>query len=211
MAGDTSQDLKTGYILGATPKKQQIGEIIGSIASALTIGGVLYLLNKAWGFGSEQLSAPQATLMKMVVEGVMGGNLPWTLVFIGVATAVIIEILGVPVLPFAVGLYLPIHLTTPILAGGLVRWTVEKYQIKKMENNKEFIEKGVLYTSGMIAGEGLIGILLAIFALIKVNNNYTVGGWINLAARFGINLGNAGGIVAFSLLIISLFVTIIKK
>jgi putative OPT family oligopeptide transporter len=99
MAGDTSQDLKTGFILGATPKKQQIGEIIGAVVSAFAIGGVLILLDKAWGFGTTELAAPQASLMKMIVEGVMDGNLPWALVFIGVFTAVVVEILGVPVLP----------------------------------------------------------------------------------------------------------------
>ena len=109
IAGDTSQDLKTGYIVGATPYKQQIGEVIGVTASAITIGGVLYLLNAAWGFGSTELAAPQATLMKMVVQGVMEGNLPWNLVFAGAGIAVAVEILGIPVLPFAIGLYLPIH------------------------------------------------------------------------------------------------------
>ena len=101
IAGDTSQDLKTGYIVGATPYKQQIGEIIGVCASAVAIGGVLYLLNSAWGYGTEQLPAPQAGMMKMVVEGVMHGNLPWSLVFVGVFLAVVVEILGVPVLPLS--------------------------------------------------------------------------------------------------------------
>jgi len=103
MAGDTSQDLKTGYILGATPKKQQIGELIGAVVSAFTIGGVLLLLDSAWEFGSAELSAPQATLMKMIVEGVMDGNLPWALVFIGVFIAIVIEILNISVLPVAIG------------------------------------------------------------------------------------------------------------
>ena len=91
MAGDTSQDLKTGYIVGATPKKQQYGELISVVVSSMAIGGILYLLNAAWGYGSSELPAPQATLMKMVVEGVMGGNLPWNLVFAGVALAVAAE------------------------------------------------------------------------------------------------------------------------
>ena len=121
MAGDTSQDLKTGYIVGATPKKQQYGELISVVVSSMAIGGILYLLNAAWGYGSSELPAPQATLMKMVVEGVMGGNLPWNLVFAGVALAVAAEILTIPVLPFAVGLYLPIHLSTPMAVGGRVR------------------------------------------------------------------------------------------
>ena len=117
IAGDTSQDLKTGFLVGSTPRKQQIGEIIGCFVSALAIGGILYLLSMAWGYGSSELPAPQATLMKMVVEGVMEGNLPWALVFTGVFIAIIVEILGIPVLPFAIGLYLSIHLSTPIMAG----------------------------------------------------------------------------------------------
>lgn len=191
MAGDTSQDLKTGYLVGATPVKQQIGEIVGVVASAFTIGGVLYLLNAAWGYGSTELPAPQATLMKMVVEGVMEGNLPWNLVFVGVAIAVIVEILRIPVLPFAVGLYLPIHLSVPIMAGGLLRLIYEKRE----ERTKE---RGILYASGMIAGEGIIGILLAVFAMIPFGNTSLLEK-MNLSAR--INLGNAGGIVFFAILI----------
>ena len=99
MAGDMSQDLKTGYLVGATPKKQQYGEIVGVISSGLAIAGVLYLLNSAWGYGSKELPAPHATLMKLVIEGVMGSNLPWGLVFTGVFIAVVIEILQIPVFP----------------------------------------------------------------------------------------------------------------
>lgn len=140
IAGDTSQDLKTGYIVGATPYKQQIGEVIGVTASAITIGGVLYLLNAAWGFGSTELAAPQATLMKMVVQGVMEGNLSWNLVFAGAGIAVAIEILGIPVLPFAIGLYLPIHLSTGIMAGGLVRLYFEKKKKITEEKRKDAID-----------------------------------------------------------------------
>ena len=125
MAGDTSQDLKTGYIVGATPRLQQIGELIGAIVAAFAIGGVMYLLNAAWGFGSDQIPAPQATLMKMVVEGVMGGTLPWVLIFMGVFIAIVVEILGIPVLAFSIGLYLPIYLSTPIMVGGLIRWFID--------------------------------------------------------------------------------------
>ncbi len=126
IAGDTSQDLKTGYLLGATPKKQQIGELIGVVAAALAIGGVLYLLDAAYGYGGADVPAPQATLMKMIVEGIMGGNLPWTLVFIGVCLAIGLEILHIPVMPFAIGLYLPIYLNATIMLGGVVRWAVGK-------------------------------------------------------------------------------------
>lgn len=166
IAGDTSQDLKTGYILGATPRKQQLGELVGVAAAALAIGGVLYLLDMAWGYGSTELPAPQAMLMKMVVEGVMEGNLPWTLVFAGAGIGVAAEILRIPVLPFAVGIYLPIHLSVPIMTGGLVRLWFEKRRCRSEEARRDTVERGVLYTSGMIAGEGLVGILLAVFAII---------------------------------------------
>ena len=107
IAGDASQDLKTGFIVGATPKKQQLGEIIGVVASAAAIGFVLYLLNEAWGYGTEKIPAAQATMMKMLVEGIMNGELPWALIFIGVFIAIVVEILHMPVMPFAVGMYLP--------------------------------------------------------------------------------------------------------
>ena len=126
IAGDTSQDLKTGYLLGATPKKQQMGEMLGVVVSGLAIGGVLYLLNAAWGYGGAEVPAPQATLMKMIVEGIMGGNLPWNLVFIGVFLAIALEILRVPVMPFAIGLYLPIYLNASIMIGGVVRMFMDR-------------------------------------------------------------------------------------
>ena len=195
ISGDTSQDLKTGYILGATPMKQQIGEIIGAVVSALAIGGVLYLLNAAWGHGSAELPAPQATLMKMVVEGIMGSNLPWTLVFCGVGIAIVVEILGIPVLPFAVGLYLPIHLSTPIMVGGLIRLYVEKKKYGSENDRRQTVENGILYTSGLIAGEGLVGILLAVFAVVGFNVDIS-----NM-----ISLGNIGGLIAFALLMVTVF------
>ena len=188
MAGDTSQDLKTGYIVGATPFYQQIGELIGAVAAGLAIAGVLYLLNAAWSYGSSQIPAPQATLMKMVVEGVMGGNLPWGLVFTGVFIAIAVEVVGIPVLPFAIGLYLPIHLSTPIMVGGLIRLWAEKRKCKSEERRGEIINDGVLFSSGMIAGEGLVGILLAVFAVV------------GLDLDMGGILGNWGGVVFFVLL-----------
>lgn len=209
IAGDTSQDLKTGYIVGATPVKQQIGELIGVVASALAIGGVLYLLGKAWDYGSTELPAPQATLMKMVVEGVMGGNLPWTLVFVGVGIAIVVEILRIPVLPFAVGLYLPIHLSTPMMVGGAIKWFFDRKKEGESEKaHKEKIERGILYSSGLIAGEGLVGILLAVFAIIKIKGEY-LGDIINLSEK--INLGNWGGLVIFALLAATLVKVIVGK
>ncbi|MGN0243351.1 MAG: OPT family oligopeptide transporter [Lachnospiraceae bacterium] len=197
MAGDTSQDLKTGYLVGATPMKQQIGEMIGAVVAALAIGGIMYLLNAAWGYGSAELPAPQATLMKMVVEGVMGGTLPWGLVFCGVGAAIIFEILGIPVLPVAIGLYLPIHLSVPIFIGGVIRWFLERKRAgKSEETQKADVERGVLYSSGLIAGEGIVGILLAVLAVCKYQ-----GKPISEIIDLGCPLGNIGGTVFFVVLL----------
>ena len=213
IAGDTSQDLKTGYILGATPKKQQIGELIGVLASAITIGGVLYLLDKAWGYGSAQLTAPQATLMKMIVEGVMDGNLPWGLVGIGAFIAIVVEIVGIPVLPFAIGLYLPVHLSVPMMIGGLVRLLVEK---KKSAEQKDAVENGILYSSGLIAGEGLVGILLAVLAVIPMGEGSlgdAIAGFLPglIPALGNANVCNIIGIIAFALLASSLWKFCMRK
>jgi len=169
IAGDASQDLKTGFIVGATPKKQQLGEIIGVVASAAAIGFVLYLLNEAWGYGTEKIPAAQATMMKMLVEGIMNGELPWALIFIGVFIAIVVEILHMPVMPFAVGMYLPFSLSAGIMAGGVVRILVEKRKGTEKEK-KARTDRGLLFTSGMIAGEGIVGILLAVFAVFKINS-----------------------------------------
>lgn len=212
IAGDTSQDLKTGYIVGATPWRQQIGELIGVVASAVAIGAILYLLNAAWGYGSTELPAPQATLMKMIVEGVMGGNLPWTLVFAGAFIGIVVEVLGIPVLPFAVGLYLPIHLSTPMMIGGLVRLFLEKKKGMDEKAKKDMLDNGVLYCSGLIAGEGLVGILLAVFAIIPMANG-SLGDAMGdtILSRTPLN-GNIGGLVFFALLTATLFkITIGRK
>jgi len=197
IAGDTSQDLKTGFIVGATPYRQQTGELIGVVVSAIAIGGVLYLLSMAWGYGTQELPAPQAMLMKMVVEGVMDGQLPWALIFCGAFIAIVVEILGIPVLPFAVGLYLPIHLSTPIMVGGLIRLYYDKKKMDSEADRKQIVENGVLYSSGLIAGEGLVGILLAVFAIIPLGEA-TLGDF--LGSVLGFNLGNWGGLLFFALL-----------
>ena len=207
ISGDTSQDLKTGYILGATPRKQQIGEVIGVIASALAIGGTLYLLDAAWGFGSPELGAPQATLMKMIVEGVMEGNLPWALVFTGVFIAVVVEVVGLPVLPFAIGIYLPVQLNACIMVGGLVRLFIEK---KKMAQDKKdaAITNGTLFCSGMIAGEGLVGILLAVFAVFGLDKVIDLSGKLNLPAY----VSNILGLVVLALIVLCVLkFSVLKK
>ncbi len=199
ISGDTSQDLKTGYLLGATPRKQQIGEIIGVIASALTIGVTLYLLNTAAGFGTEEFPAAQATLMKMIVEGVMDSNLPWGLVLIGVCIAVVVEIIGIPVLPFAIGIYLPIQLNACIMIGGLVRLVFDKMK-RKEDEKKNIINDGILYCSGMIAGEGLMGVIIALFAIIGLDKIVDISKYINVPTA----VSNAGSLVVFALIILSL-------
>ena len=197
IAGDTSQDLKTGYLLGATPKKQQTAEIIGVVAAALAIGGTLYLLDKAWGFGTDELAAPQATLMKLIIEGVMGGNLPWALVFTGVFIAVVVELIGIPVLPFAIGIYLPVQLNACIMVGGLVRLGLDKLKKEKAEKEK-IVNDGILFCSGMIAGEGLVGIVLALLAVVGIDK------LINLSAFVPQGVRDIGGLVLFAVIILTL-------
>ncbi len=187
ISGDTSQDLKTGFILGATPLKQQIGEVIGVVASSLTIGGTLYLLDKVWGFGSAEIAAPQAGVMKIVVEGIANNNLPWGLIIFGVCIAIVVEVIGIPVLPFAIGVYLPVHLNACIMVGGLVRLFFEKRK-KNEENKKEIINDGILYCSGMIAGEGLVGMLLAFLTLIGVHTYVDASGVVSKATSATANL-----------------------
>ncbi len=196
ISGDTSQDLKTGYILGATPRKQQIGEIIGVVASSAAIGGTLYLLDSAWGFGSQQLAAPQATLMKLIVEGVVEGNLPWALVITGVFTALVAEILAIPVLPFAIGVYLPVELNVCIMAGAIVRHITEKFS--KEDRRESNVSRGILFSSGMIAGEGIVGIILAIFSILGVEKIF------DLSQKFSLGNGflNIGGIAVFAIVIL---------
>ncbi|MCI6857825.1 MAG: oligopeptide transporter, OPT family [Eubacterium sp.] len=201
IAGDTSQDLKTGFIVGATPKTQQIGEMIGVLASSAAIGFVLYLLNAAWGYGSNEIPAPQATMMKMLVEGIMNAQLPWALILIGVCVAIVVEILQIPVLPFAVGMYLPFSLSAGIMAGGAVRWLIEHRKTKDEKEKKSSIEKGTLFTSGLIAGEGLMGVILAILAVLKVDTK--------IVSPFA--LPQIGSLVIFIALLAYLYHICVKK
>jgi putative OPT family oligopeptide transporter len=165
-AGATSQDLKTGFIVGATPVKQQIGLIIGVLASVVVIGFTLLLLNNTLGIGAvteshpNPLPAPQATLMATVIKGLLSQNLPWGLVIIGMGIAAVMELSGVRSLPFAVGAYLPLSTTSPIFIGGLVKWFVDR----KKKNGKEESEigPGALFSSGLIAGGAITGIIIAV-------------------------------------------------
>ncbi|MEW6026932.1 MAG: oligopeptide transporter, OPT family [Planctomycetota bacterium] len=168
MAGDISQDLKTGYLVGATPYKQQIAEFIGVLAPALVIAWVLLLLHTTYGLGSEgQLQAPQATLMHIIVKGVISQELPWVLLLIGIFIGACIEFMGISSLPFAIGLYLPFTLSAPIIIGGLVAGLVSA--TTKKDEFEQTNEKGILFSSGLVAGDALIGIILALLASVSVD------------------------------------------
>ncbi len=158
-AGNTSQDLKTGYIVGATPLYQQLGLVAGVVTSAFVIGMTLLYLHQVFGIGSQSVAAPQATLMATLIKGLLSQNLPWGLVLVGIFVAVTLELCGIHSLSFAVGSYLPIATTAPIFAGGLVRWFVERQTGQKSESE---LSAGTLFSSGLIAGGSLAGILFAV-------------------------------------------------
>ena len=161
IAGDTSQDLKTGFLLGATPKRQQLGELIGVLTSATFVGLSVMLLAESYGFGGKDgLAAPQATMMKLVIEGVLDQSLPWSLVGIGVVLALVVFALRIPVLPFAVGVYLPVSTMVPVFLGGMLRWFIES-RSRSAETAADERERGILLGSGLVGGEGLIGVLIA--------------------------------------------------
>jgi putative OPT family oligopeptide transporter len=184
LASTTSQDLKTGYLLGATPRAQQIGEIIGTILPALAIGGTLYLLNHAYGFGSKQMPAPQASLMALIAKGVIMKDIPFTLVIIGVVMGVVLALINIPILPVAIGLYLPLSLSTGIMAGGIVSWVMHK-----VHSTDEMKERGVLASSGLIAGDACTGVVIAfLIVFARLNTD---------AATF---FGDGGSLLLYALL-----------
>lgn len=169
VAGGTAQSLKTTFIIGGSPKKVQIGMYIGLIFGAIVSGYVLLMLHNTYGIGSEAVPAPQATLMSMVIEGVMTGELPWVLVFVGVSISIFAEVSGLPVLPVALGLYLPIHLSSGILFGGIIRTLVEKKFKGDDSLKKEKVERGILISSGLVAGDALMGIVVAGLATLGID------------------------------------------
>lgn len=200
-AGATSQDLKTGYIVGATPVKQQIGLLIGVLASVLIIGFTIIMLNDILVIGSNQLPAPQATLMATVIKGLLSQNLPWGLVIIGMGIAAVMELSGVRSLPFAVGAYLPLSVTSPIYMGGLIKLIVDKF--KKSGESESDIGPGALLSSGLIAGGALTGILIAALKgwIWETNSE---GMEISIADKLNTGLGESMG-AAGDLVSIALF------
>jgi putative OPT family oligopeptide transporter len=178
IAGDTSQDLKTGYLLGATPRLQQTGELVGVLTSATFVCLSVLLLAGTFGFGSEELPAPQATLMKLVIDGVLDQNLPWGLVAIGAGIAIAAELLRIPSLPFAVGVYLPVSTMTPIFLGGMLKLWLERSS-KNEEQAIERRDRGVLLGSGFVGGEGLLGVAIAGMAFVQGARPAGIGtGWL---------------------------------
>jgi putative OPT family oligopeptide transporter len=169
VAGGTAQSLKTTYVIGGTPKNVQIGMYLGIVAAAAVAGAVVLMLDSTYGIGSKDVAAPQATLMSMVIKGVLTGELPWALVFVGVTIAVFCELAGLPILPVALGLYLPIHLNSAILCGGIVRVLVERKFKKNEEQQKTQVEKGILLASGLVAGDALMGIVVAGVATVGLD------------------------------------------
>jgi putative OPT family oligopeptide transporter len=168
-AGATSQDLKTGYLVGATPRYQQIGFIIGVLVSTLVIGGTLFLLDQTYrggelhGIGGPKLPAPQATLMATIIKGLLAQNLPWAPVLVGVALAFMAQMAGAHALSWAVGAYLPLSTTFPIWIGGMVKAFADKVAKRKQESE---LSSGMLYATGLVAGGSLGGVLIALVAFV---------------------------------------------
>lgn len=169
VAGGAAQSLKTTYIVGGTPKRVELSMYVALAVSSVVAGLVLLMLNNTYGIGSKEVAAPQATLMSMVVKGVMTGQLPWALVFIGAVFGIMVALMRLPILPVALGLYLPIHLSAGILIGGLVRVLVDRKFKNSPDQLKQQTEKGILLSSGLVAGDALMGIVVAIFATLSID------------------------------------------
>ncbi|MDH3404146.1 MAG: oligopeptide transporter, OPT family, partial [Acidobacteriota bacterium] len=197
IAGDTSQDLKTGFLLGATPRVQQLGELAGVLTSAVFVCLTVLALNQSYGFGTSELPAPQATLMKLVIEGVLDRALPWGLVAIGAGIALVAELFRIPSLPFAVGVYLPVSTMTPLFLGGLMRHFAER-RAGSEDAAAGVRERGVLLGSGFVGGEGLLGVLIAVVAVVLERAPGGIGyGWAGAAAPW---LGLAGFVLLMTYL-----------
>lgn len=218
-AGATSQDLKTGFLVGATPIKQQIGIMIGSVTSACTIGLTMVLLYKYVGFGEvtaahpNPLPAPQAMLMSTIIKGLFDQSLPWVLVLIGMGIAAVVELCGVRSLPFAVGTYLPLSTTAPIFIGSFIKWLVGRK--KNLHIKDDNLESGALFSSGLIAGGALMGIVVAVMLGTVVTGQN--GSKLSLMERVNGHWGehivfaDLFAILCFSLLALILFIFALKE
>ena len=206
ISGDTSQDLKTGYLLGATPRRQQVGELVGVLTSAVFVCLAVLLLAETFGFGSTELPAPQATLMKLVIDGVLDQSLPWALVALGIGIAVGCELLRIPSLPFAVGVYLPVSVMTPVFLGGMLRWWAER-SARGSEELGDRRERGILLGSGFVGGEGLLGVGIAGAAFVLGRRPLGLGtGWLGSEL-----LAMLVGLAAFTALVSWFFMQVRRR
>jgi len=204
--GATSQDLKTGYLVGATPKWQQVGLIIGVITSSIAIGMTLLQLHQSLGIGSKELAAPKAQLMSIIIDGVLNQTLPWDLILVGFFMGLVMEACGIEALPFAVGAYLPLSASTPIMVGGFINLIASKfYKIKESESDTS---PGVLYSSGLIAGGALTGIAIALlkgfkYQGVSLSNYFDLYTKFNLEAVYG-SFNDLVAVICFGLMALTL-------
>jgi len=206
ISGDTSQDLKTGYLLGATPRRQQVGELVGVLTSAVFVCLAVLLLAETFGFGSTELPAPQATLMKLVIDGVLDQSLPWGLVALGIGIAVGCELLKIPSLPFAVGVYLPVSVMTPVFVGGLLRWWAER-SARDSHESGDRRERGILLGSGFVGGEGLLGVGIAGAAFVLGHRPLGLGtGWLGSES-----MAMLVGLLAFAAFVAWFFIQVRRR
>ena len=194
MAGGFITDLKIGYWLGSTPAKQEAWKFLGTIVSAATVGGVMIILNKTYGFTSGQLAAPQANAMAAVIEPLMSGvGAPWMLYGIGAVLAIVLTLLKVPALAFALGMFIPLELNIPLVVGGAINWYVTT-RSKDASLNTERGEKGTLLASGFIAGGALMGVVSAAMRFGGIN--LVNDAWLNNT------LSQLAALIAYALLIL---------
>jgi len=186
-AGDISQDLKTGWLVGATPARQQLGQLIGAAFACWAVAATVLLLGRAYTFGSPEMAAPQATLMKTIIEGVLAGELPWGLVLTGGGLSIGAMLCGVSGLAFAIGVYLPLSTMAALYFGGCVRALAERGRTTAPE-----VDPGVLAASGLVAGEGLAGVAVAglvAFGVAARSRAPVLGGVTGELAAVAVTLG----------------------
>lgn len=202
VAGDTSQDLKTGYLLGATPRKQQIAQIVGIALSAVFAGWVLFFFHQAYGIGSGTIPAPQAGMMALISESILTGSAKWGMILLGAVFATVLILLDVPVLPFAVGIYLPITLATPIFLGGLVRGAIGRYVGRNDDEDGTLQEhttyRGRIIAAGLIAGEAIMGIVIGGLYITGIGQ----GSGAPFPVGFGPETQTLLGVVAIAVLVL---------
>jgi putative OPT family oligopeptide transporter len=208
-AGATSQDLKTGHLVGATPRAQQISLFVGVIASAIVIGLTVTVINKVYGIGTAKFPAPQGTLMATLIKGLLSLNLDWTFVLVGAFIAVTLELCEVKSLSFAVGLYLPLSTTLPIFVGGVVKGIVDAVARRKGDAEEQGeLGAGSLFATGLVAGGAITGVVVAFLSMPESWKRF-IEGPLNMTGRLRGVLGDGGfellGVICFAIMALALF------